>query len=608
MRFGRKPFVGRVLAASLWVTLWAGTAGQALETLDFRFPGASAALAKDLRAASILQASQASGAVEAQDLFADARAEYGNLLGALYARGYYSPVIHVLIDGREAAAIAPLDAPARIGRIEVVVEAGPVFTFGRARIAPLAPGTRLPKGFAAGRVAESGLVLEAVGAAVDGWRGAGHAKARPGAQNLEADHARALLDAEVQIAPGPKLRFGPLVIEGHVRMREGRIRKIAGLPEGTVYDPEMLKRAAARLRRSGVFKSVTLSEAEAITAPDLLGITAVVVEERTRRYSFLAEIASFEGLTLDGTWLHRNLNGGGERLTINGGIANIGGQTGGVDYSVNLKLERPATFTPDTTAGLHLGFAQLNEQDYTADTFGAAFTLAHVFSESLTGTAEIGYAYAGISDLSGKTTYRSLELPLGAVWDRRDSKTDATHGFYIAAEAKPFLGFGTTDNGLRMTLDARGYRGFGRDNAVVLAARVQAGAVLGASLIGTPRDDLFYSGGGGTVRGQPYQSLGVNVLRDQFNTQFSTGGSYFLGASVETRVKVSDSFGVVGFFDVGRIDVGGFAGSGGDWHAGAGLGLRYLTSVGPIRLDLAVPVRGRTGDGLQIYVGLGQAF
>jgi translocation and assembly module TamA len=45
-----------------------------------------------------------------------------------------------------------------------------------------------------------------------------------------------------------------------------------------------------------------------------------------------------------------------------------------------------------------------------------------------------------------------------------------------------------------------------------------------------------------------------------------------------------------------------------EWHSGAGIGLRYDTAIGPIRLDVAVPVSGRTGDGVQLYVGIGQAF
>ena len=73
-------------------------------------------------------------------------------------------------------------------------------------------------------------------------------------------------------------------------------------------------------------------------------------------------------------------------------------------------------------------------------------------------------------------------------------------------------------------------------------------------------------------------------------------------------MKVTDTIGVVGFVDMGRVDVNSFFDAAGGWHAGAGLGVRYATAVGPIRLDLAVPVGGNTGDGLQIYVGLGQAF
>lgn len=71
---------------------------------------------------------------------------------------------------------------------------------------------------------------------------------------------------------------------------------------------------------------------------------------------------------------------------------------------------------------------------------------------------------------------------------------------------------------------------------------------------------------------------------------------------------VTERIGVVGFFDTGRIDVGTFFDGSGDWHSGAGIGVRYDTGFGPIRLDVAAPVGGTTGDGVQIYVGLGQAF
>lgn len=608
MYCGIIPSWGRFVCVALILAVCTGSASNALEQLEFGVQDSPRALEKDIRAASILLNSQKTGATAAPDLFADARAEYANLLNALYARGYYSPVIHVFVDGVEAANIAPLDAPSEIKRIKVTVDPGPAFVFSRAQIAPLERRTALPLGFAAGQSAQSGVILEAVTAGVDGWRNTGHAKAAAIAQNLTADHDKATLSAEITLDPGPRLRFGRLVIEGRDRMREDRIRAIAGLPEGEVFSPLEVARATSRLRRSGVFKSATLTEDKRVTTPGLLGFTATLVEEKRRRYTFGAEIASFEGLRLTGAWLHRNLLRGGERLEINGAITNIGVQKGGTDYQLGISFDRPATFTPDTSLGFGLTVAHLNEADFTADLFGATAALNHVFSESLTARAGFAYNYAAITDPAGRETYRTLSLPISVTWDRRDSKTDATKRFYIQAEVKPFLGFGITDSGTRLKLDLRGYKALDKGQRFVLAARFQAGAVLGASLAGTPRDDLFYSGGGGTVRGQPYQSLGINFLKDLSGVSYQTGGKQFLAASLEARTKVTEKIGIVGFVDIGRVDFDGFFKDAGNWHAGAGLGVRYATGVGPIRLDLAVPVGGKTGEGLQIYVGLGQSF
>lgn len=592
------------MAAAAVLVLLAAQAGQALERLDFTVTGGPASLARELKAGSMLMATAKARGADPQDIFADARSEYGRLIGALYARGYYAPVIHVLVDGREAAGIAPLDAPASITSVVVTVDPGPIFAFSRAEVAPLAPGTVMPPGFSVGKPAESGIIQGAVTAGIDGWRGRGHAKAVVAAQDLSANHIDSTLSAAVRLEPGPVLRFGPLVVEGAVRLREARLRKIAGLPVGERYDPAEVARVADRLRRTGVFRSVTLVEDEAITAPDLLGLTATVVEAPLRRYSFGAEIESLDGAKLTGSWLHRNLMGGGERLTISGEVANIGAQASGIDYNLGITLDRPATPGPDTTASIGLSFGHVDEQDYRANLASASLSFTHYFSDVLTAHAGLGYAFSEGHDSSGDFTYRSLDLPLGATWDRRDSITDAKKGFYIDAGAKPFLGFGSTENGARLTFDVRGYKGLG--DRFVLAARVQGGAILGASALGTPRDDLFYSGGGGTVRGQPYQSLGASVLKD--GVMVEIGGTDFAAGSVEGRVKLTERIGVVGFVDAGIVGLGGFSDAVSDWHAGAGLGLRYETGFGPIRLDVAAPVGGSTGTGMQIYVGLGQAF
>jgi len=579
----------------------------ALDRLDIRVAGGSEDLQQAVEEASQVRTLKVEGQTDPQDLLAAARADYARILAALYAKGHYSVDIRIRIDGREAAAIPVLEAPTEISTIQIAVDPGLPFRFGVARIAPLAPETELPEDFRSGAVAESGAVASAVDVAIKAWRETGHAKALVAGQNVVADHAARQLDAEVGLTPGPRLRFGPLKIEGEARMREARVRKIAGLPEGETFSETELRRAETRLRRTGIFSSVALTEDEQITSPDLLGVTATVVEQKPRRYSFGAEIASLDGLSLSASWLHRNVNGGGERLGVAADVTNIGSGQSGIDYGLEITLDRPATFTPDTTAGLVLGYSHEDEIDYALDSVTFGFKVSHIFSETLTARAGLTYDYLDGNDPGGVFTFRNLSLPVGLTWDKRDIANNPTTGFYLDAEAKPFAGFGTTGSGLRATFDGRAYRSLGEPGKFVVAARVQAGAILGSALLETPRDDLFFSGGGGTVRGQPYRSLGLAITRG-FGPQFLIGGRYFLAGSLEARAKVSERIGVVGFVDWGSIGLDSFTGGFSDSHAGAGLGLRYDTGLGPIRLDVAAPISGRTGDGVQIYVGLGQSF
>jgi translocation and assembly module TamA len=595
-----------VRAAAVGVALAVGSVpALALDRLDFQIAGGSEDIAEAVRGASLLQSLQRQDQTAPLDLLAAARADYGRILAALYDRGHYSVVIQISIDGREAADIPALEAPGSISVIRVTVDPGPPFRFGQVGITPLARGTELPEGFRRGAPAESGTVGEAVEVARLAWREVGHAKTAVASETVVADHRAATLDADIRLNPGPKLRFGRLQVEGEERMREARVRKIAGLPEGESFSETELRRAETRLRRTGIFSSVALVEDDQVTAPDLLGITANVVEQKPRRYSVGAEIASLDGISLTGSWLHRNLLGGGERLGLTGKVTNIGSGESGVDYGLGVTLDRPATLTPDTTAGLALSYEHLDEIDYSVDTVEFGLTFSHIFSDSLTGRAGISYAYQDGTDPGGDFTFRNLSLPLGLTWDRRDVANNPAKGFYIDATLKPFAGYGTTGSGVRATLDARGYRGLGEQGRFVFAARVQAGAVYGSGLLETPRDELFFSGGGGTVRGQPYRSLGIAVTRG-FGPEFLIGGRYFLGTSLEARAKVTDRIGVVGFVDWGSIGLDGF--SDGASHAGAGLGLRYDTGFGPIRVDVAAPISGSTGDGVQIYVGLGQSF
>jgi translocation and assembly module TamA len=143
--------------------------------LSFTTPGASSSLRDTITGASLLQQSVGDKSKDAQDIFSAARADYNRIVTTLFSQGYYSGVVSIKLDGREAASISPLDAPKAVRNVVVSVMPGPNFRFSKAKVAPLAPDTKLPEGFAVGQPAKSGLVVEAATAGVDGWLEDGHA-------------------------------------------------------------------------------------------------------------------------------------------------------------------------------------------------------------------------------------------------------------------------------------------------------------------------------------------------------------------------------------------------------------------------------------------------
>ena len=606
MRHPFRSVVGLTLCGVLMLPMTPVPA-RALDAMSFATPGAGNGLRDTLVNASLLIGARKDKQVDPQNLFASARADYAKLLGALYSEGYYSGTISILIDGREAATIAPLDAPSRISKIEVIVRPGPRFTFSAARMKPYARGTKLPPDYRDTLTAKSSAIVDAAQAGVDGWRNIGHAKADVAGQSVVADHNTHTVSSEILLAPGPELTFGRLSVSGYERMRIERIRKIAGFPEGEVYSPAKLETVGKRLRRTGVFSSVAITEAEAIGPGNTLDVDLVLTEEKLRRYGFGAEVSGSEGLNLSGFWLHRNLLGGGERLKFDAAVNRIGGKDSEMGYDVGVRIDRPATPVTDATAFVEARVQRLDLGDWTVDGREVSLGLTRVLSDTLTGQVALTYADSTATDAIGSLHYKALSLPVELTWDRRNNPVNATKGFYLNAEVTPFLGFGRTDSGARLMTDARYYHSFGGGKRFTLAARVQAGTVTGSGLLQTPPDYLFLSGGGGTVRGQPYQSLNITSPRPGGGT-IDTGGASFAGFSGEFRAKVTEKIGAEAFYDVGYITSSDFFGGTTQSHAGAGLGLRYDTGFGPIRLDLGMPVSGPTGDGLQIYIGIGQAF
>ncbi len=590
------------IAALVGLILGTTTAAHAFE-LKFSSSTPNTEVNEALERGSLLVPLADDAEATGQDILAAAQAEYGRLVGTLYDQGYFAPVINIRLDGREAAEISPLARITRVGRVDIRVVTGPLFQFGQTNIGPLAPDTELPPSFTTGQRATTGAIRDAVDASVDAWRDVGFAKAAPGRQQITARHDANRLNVDIGVDTGPRLRFGELIITGNERVRTDRIRDIAGLPTGQVFDPAELNKATIRLRRTGAFNVAALSEAEAIGPSDTLPINLQIVEEKPRRFGFGADISTTEGLGLEAFWLHRNLFGGAERLRVEGEIDGIGGDSGGADFRLGARFTRPATFNEDTDFFALTEIERLDQESFSADRFRIEAGIRRFASDEREYTLALGLQHARTEDAFGEREFTVFTAPATAEFDYRDSELDARNGYYAFISLMPFLAIEGTDNGLRSFADVRFYRPLGE--RLTFAMRGQVGSVAGPALADTPTDFLFYSGGGGTVRGQEFQDLGITLDSGE-----EIGGRSFLGVQGELRLKTTDSLSLVGFYDAGYIGEEAFPNaSDGEWHSGAGLGVRYDTGIGPIRFDVGIPVSG-PGDnsGFEIYIGIGQAF
>jgi translocation and assembly module TamA len=590
---------GRVLALLLCVlpiTAPPGAGAATRMAVDSAEPGLEAAL----KAASLLVAAPDSSARDPHEVLASASADYARLVDVLYRHGYYGGVVSIRLDGREAGGMSALGLPARIGDVDIRVDPGPLFRFGTVAITPEATGTALPTTFRAGEPALLGTIRDALAAALDAWREAGHATADVAGRSIVADHRTRTLNVRLDIAPGPEVRFGSLRVTTPSGVRADRIRRIADLPEGALFTPSTLERSARRLRRTEAFSTVTLTGTGQIGPGSVMDVTAAVTDQKPRRFGLGAEVSPSEGGKVSGFWLHRNLLGGAERFRVTGEIANIGGQTSGIDGVLGFRLGVPAVLGGNTNGYATAVLKHLDETDFRANSAAIGVGVTRIISDDLEVSAGLGLGISATTDSFGTRTFRLVTLPATGTLDRRSDRLDPGSGVFLGLDAKPFYDVGSGAAGLRLYADGRAYRTVGR---TVLAARLQTGLVAGAGLTATPPDFLFYSGGGNTVRGQPYQSLAVDL-----GGGLASGGRSFLALSAEARLPLRGAFGAVVFADAGFVGPGAFYAGGGAWHAGAGLGLRYKTGVGPIRLDLAVPVAGATGAGWQLYLGIGQAF
>jgi translocation and assembly module TamA len=207
---------------------------------------------------------------------------------------------------------------------------------------------------------------------------------------------------------------------------------------------------------------------------------------------------------------------------------------------------------------------------------------------------------------TGRTQYITTALPLRAAFDATDSLLDPQRGWRASLRVSPEVAFARGDRATYAVIQADASAYHKVSKGVELAGRIRLGSITAGDLNDVAPSRRFYAGGGASIRGYGYELVGPrNDLGEP------KGGRGLYEVSLEARVDTpwfGGGFQLVPFIDGGGVDpqvLPGFR----DMRYGAGMGVRYKTSFGPIRLDIGTPLNPRHGDGpVAIAVALGQAF
>jgi translocation and assembly module TamA len=435
----------------------------------------------------------------------------------------------------------------------------------------------------------------------------GFALAKIGEQIIEVDHTTHRASLSLPVEPGPLASFGRIRVSGRPPFSAAHVGRIARFRPGEPFkrsDVDDLRRA---LIATGL---VAAAEVQVVPAADGRTVDLAVHLEPAPMRTIAGELGygTGEGVRAEVSWQHRNFFNPEGALTLRG-IAGTQEQLAAVQFRRNNFTKR------DQVLNLQASASHTDRNAYEAKTLLLAGNIERqsniIWQKKWTysfGAELIGTRERGAFDISGVKDMRDFfiaALPASLGYDSTDSLLDPTGGFRLTGRLSPEISRSAGNFGYgRLQLDASTYRTL--RTGVIAAGRVRLGTIIGADAFSIAPTRRFYAGGGGSVRGYGYQQLGPRDLDGD-----PTGGRSLAEFALEARVRLNafgGNFGLVPFFDGGSL-TNRTAPSLNEWQFGAGIGVRYYSSFGPIRVDVGTPLNRRSGDGrIAVTVSLGQAF
>jgi translocation and assembly module TamA len=543
-------------------------------------------------------------------LIGRARADAQQFLTVLHSLGYDDGSVDITINGAKlddpALPDALTQAPSsETEKVQVTPAKGARFRLDRVDLPGLPPGFPRPAMVKPGEPAFAAPILGAQPALLTALHNAGYAYASVGAPVAVADPATHLLDVTYSINPGPRVDIGPITFTGLKRMDADFLRRHIALVPGQLYSDTAIQAARDSLIGLGVFSSVTPEPPSPVNAQGQAPITFRTLEQKRHAVTLSGLYATDTGISIGTSWLDRDLFGHAETLTPSAAANDLGGTgTTSAGYDLKAAFAKPDFYARGQTLNLSVEGLKESLTAYSRRALLIGASLNRPIDPQKTITFGPSFVSERVDQQGVTRTYLLLQFPINFNWNTSDSLLEPTHGFNATLTLTPTMPIVGKSHMFIIALGSlAGYLPVEPDGRGIIAMRGQVGSIQGAQHFQVPPDQRFYAGGSGTVRGYTYQTIGPLFPDDN-----PEGGAAMDAFSIEFRQHITKTIGIVPFIDAGQVSAGS-APFTGTLRVGAGLGARYYTGIGPIRLDVAVPLTRTAGsNGFALYIGLGEAF
>ncbi|MET0269771.1 MAG: BamA/TamA family outer membrane protein [Sphingomonas sp.] len=525
----------------------------------------------------------------------------------LRSEGYY--------DGLATAAVDPVaDKPGEVA-VTITATAGDRYNLGKIETKlddPNAqPLTRAALGLKSGDPIVAAVIETAEANVALRLPEQGYPFVAVGARDVLLDDATHLGDYTLPVTAGPRASFGGLRTEGDPVFTTDHIAIFPRFRPGELYDSRKVDDLRQALVATSLFSTIAVEPVKTGTVnPDGTEAVDLLVRQTrgpARSLSASAGYGTGEGVRVSGAWTHRNL------FPQEGALA-LEAVAGTQQQSLSANFRRSNAGRRDRTVQAGASVARQRFDAFDAETVGLTGSIARASTPiwQKRWTYSIGGELIGTRETRNvanntdrtRSTYIIAALPLQLGFDASDSLLDPMHGVRVAGrlspEAQRRTGSGGYDGYARMLLESSAYLPLGE--SIVLAGRTRLGSIVGASRDSIAPSRRLYAGGGGSVRGFGFQQLGP---KDANNDPL--GGRSLTEFAIEARYRFGN-FGIVPFVDAGRVGANSTP-SISNMRYGAGIGGRYYTNFGPMRVDIATPIDRQPGESkVALYISIGQAF